>query len=245
LDLYSQVINPSSSVLNPITGTMQTDGIHQTSLLGWLLRDYIAQAISSKFNLTQHFVAGGNLLPTLSSGSGGTITPGAGTITAIGGGAAVVPAGWNVQVAAGTANVQVGYAAPDAFRMQIANPGVAATVRLQIADPTNFAALFDRITDRVGFDLDIQWDSAVLLNRVSPQLFINGATIWWGMGQSNDMSGEVYPQANTAGKFGIRPYKLSTVGSLTSLQPILSINVGASTGAVNINVSTSRAFKAT
>lgn len=237
LNTYKELIDPASPALNPITNSMQTDGIHPTSLGAQLMANAPISAFPRRLKLTPLYAKGPNLLPTISSGSGGTTTPGAGTISG------TIPAGWNVAVAAGSATVVCSYTSPNSFRLVITNTGGAAsTVRVQLADGAAFASNFT-LADRIAFEADLKTQGAVLLNRLNTSFSFNGATNWFGLGQASDETNFTYPQAAFAGRYKTRPYLLSTLGSLSSVLPIISVNVGATTGAVTLDIANPQVYK--
>lgn len=226
-DTYSAMVDPASALLNPLTGFLRTDdGIHNQSLGGRAAGYASFKNIAPRVKLTKYKTPGPNILPPL-VGTGGTVTPGAGTITG------TPPPGWNVTIASGSSAVTITSQAPDMTILSIANAGAtASTIYLQVA--ASFHAQLAAL-DTVQADFSYQCSGNVGLNRIAGTARFNGGTSIVAMGQDSINEPAInYPQVAGGGTRQTPPFTLPTTPS--QAEYIIGINVAATTGAATVAI---------
>lgn len=225
---YDALVNPASATLSPIANyILTTDGIHYQTL-GAQAAGYItARNLIPRIRLTPYKTVGANVLLPF-SGTGGTVTAGAGTITG------TPPVGYNCQVASGSSAVTITSLAPDMIRFAITNGGVtASTVFIQA---TNSAALLAASPNgaTVQGGCGFQATGITNLTRINMGLQKNGTTNWGGGAASTNEPTIIYPTTNFGGRRKCPPLPIIT--NLSSMAFIIAINLGALTGAITVDL---------
>ena len=231
-DDYAALVDPASGVFNPLPNLIQaTDGIHDTTQGARVRGEHVAPTIASRLALTKYRTAGANLLPVF-TGTGGTATPGTGTINGI----AALPANWNCTIASGTSTVTLSNPAAGTVRLTISNPGGAAsTVQLFALNAAELlAAIGSGDVVQGGADYATVGTSTNL-TRIAASIRINGAagTIWNAMARdtTNEAAGVFkYNQAPSAGRRWFHPWTIPSAPS--QVEFILAINVDPAGSAV-------------
>ncbi|KAF0844335.1 lysophospholipase L1-like esterase [Methylovorus glucosotrophus] len=241
-DTYSAMVDPSSAALDALPNLLRSDdGIHFTSSGAQVSGYAMFNNIAKKVNLTRYKTKGANLVQDVWGTTGGTNTPGSGTITNPGN----IPAGWNVQVASGNAAVTVTPLAPNMIRLAITNAGASASViYLKTTNTTGLAALVAKgDIIQSGFEFQVSGNSG--LNRLAATNRINGTAQMYGMFEPNTTEEPTitYPQKSGSGK-RLTPPRLLDV-DITSLEFFVAIKVAASTGASIIDIGNPELYKLT
>jgi lysophospholipase L1-like esterase len=230
-DIYASILDTTSADLNPIENTTNsTDGIHLTTygaqLVGHASYNNIIPYVDiQKYRKTQEIA-----LPTF-SGTGGTTTVGSGSIS----GGSNIPASWNVQVASGAAAVTVSTQAPDKIRLAITNAGATSTIYFQAL---NNAALTAALTVGKTYQakFDYKTSGMVLVTRIVMTTRLNSTSpLWHGGGVSPNETTPFYTTGNISGRRITPPRTLTS--SPSNFEFIMAFNVGATTGALNIDIS--------
>lgn len=232
-DLYSVLVDSSSPTKDPLPNFIRTDdGIHYTTL-GAQLCGYASwnNVISPRLTLTKYKTAGASLIATFGTTTGGTATPGSGTVT----GTANIPAGWNVQIASGTSACAVSQPSAGVVRLTITNGGGAAsTVNLQITASVGLAALVaSGDVVQAGFDFSVV-GSPVGLTRIAGTIRLNGATLWQAMNRDSTNEPDAvakFPTSTFTGRRGGYPFTLPAA-TYTNVEKIISINTNPGGSAV-------------
>lgn len=244
LDTYSVMVDPASPQLNPLPNlTLGSDGIHWPTFGARVVGDYTAAQLSGKLVLTRYKTAGTNLLPDFTT-TGGTTTPGGGTIT----GAAALANNWNCAITAGAASVTLSNPVAGTLRLTISNPGGAASS--VVLSALNTAALLAAIasgdTIQGGFDFATVGPSTNL-TRISCAFRTNGATgtLWNAMTRdlANEPSGDFkYNQSASFGRRWLHPRVVPAAP--TAVDFLITIAVDP-VGAAVVDISLPTLFKLT
>jgi len=241
-DTYSDMVDSTSAALDAKANLLRSDdGIHFTSS-GAQVSGYAGfRNIASRVNITRYKTKGANLVQDVWGTTGGTNTPGTGTITNPGN----IPAGWNVQVASGNAAVTVTPLAPNMIRLAITNAGASASViYLKTTNTTGLAALVQQ-GDIIQSGFEFQCSGNAGLNRLAATNRINGTAQMYGMFEPNTTEEPTitYPQNAGSGK-RLTPPRLLDV-PVTSLEFFVAIKVAALTGAATIDIGNPELYKLT
>lgn len=245
-DQYAAVVDPASGPLNPLADLIQAvDGIHWTTTGARAVGEDAITTVAPKVNLTKYKTKGANLLPAF-TGTGGTTSPGTGSIT----GAAAIPANWEVQVASGTASVAVSSTVAGTVRLTITNASTTAASTVQFV-ATNNAALLAAIasgdTIQGGYDFATIGTSSKL-TRVAANIRINGnaGIIWTAMARDTGKEAAgvfKYNQAAQSGRRWTHPWVVPSAPS--QVEFIMSFNLDPTAGSVVIDISLPELFKLT
>ena len=239
IDLYSALLDTTSANRDAVSGYLNaTDGIHYQTRGAQAAGYAAARALASRIALTSQWVRGANILPAL-AGTGGTVTPGSGTITG------TPPAGWNVQVASGSASVVITQKNPDMIRLAMTNTGgSASTVFLQVADTAALLAAIGPSAALVKGELIFQASGITNCTRIA------ALTLKEGLGNFGaglvDLVNEATPVMPTAAFGGRRstPPMPVPAGS-TASGFIIATNLGATTGACTLDIAAPAFYKLT
>lgn len=232
-DTYSAMVDTTSANLDAKANYLRADdGIHLTST-GAQAAGYASfNNIIPKIKITKYKTVGANLLPVVTGTTGGTSTAGTGTVSG------VIPLNWNIQVASGNAAVVSSALAPDMWRLSITNPTASAsTVYLQVVNPNTNVRDVTSIGDKLQGGFTYQVSGNTLLNRLGLLIRRNTTFLWQGGYYDTVTLSEptiTYPQAAASGVRTCLPY--DRVSSST-LEFIIAIQVGASTGATTVDIS--------
>jgi hypothetical protein len=244
LDLYNLLVDPASGQLNPLPNLiLASDGIHYTTQGARLVGDYVAAQLASKLNLTRYKTAGANLLPDFST-TGGTTTPGSGTIN----GAAALANNWNCAITSGAASVTLSNPVAGTLRLTISNPGGSASSIVLSALNTSalLAAVANGDTIQGGFDFSTVGTSTNL-TRISCAFRTNGSTgtLWNAMTRdlANEPSGDFkYNQSASSGRRWLHPRAVPAMP--TAVDFLITIAVDP-VGAAVVDISLPTLFKLT
>lgn len=242
-DIYDSILDPASLDHNALPRALRDDdAIHFKTEGAALVGQKSYENISPRLKLTKYKTPGVNLLPPVTGTTGGTATPGSGTIT---NSPAAIPTNWNVQVASGSATVAVSALAPDMTRLDISNAGgSASTIYMQVnatVQAALLAALAAGETIQAGFTY--QCKNNVLLNRIAAQVTLNSDVpanrlYWFGNAYDSNLVSEptiTYPQWSEAGVISTPPLELT--GTRSKVEFLIVIQVGANTGTTTIDIS--------
>ncbi|HWU35457.1 MAG TPA: SGNH/GDSL hydrolase family protein [Methylovorus sp.] len=239
-DTYSVMVDPSSAALDALPNLLRSDdGIHFTSSGAQVSGYAMFNNIAKKVNLTRYKTKGVNLVQDVWGTTGGTSTPGSGSISG------VIPAGWNIQVASGSAAVVASQFAPNMCRLVITNAGgIASVIYLKTTNTTGLAALVQQ-GDVIQSGFEFQCFGNVGLNRLAATNRINGTAQMYGMFEPNTTEEPTitYPQKSGSGK-RLTPPRLLDV-PITSLEFFVAIKVAASAGAATIDIGNPELYKLT
>ena len=231
-DDYAVMVDPGSGVFNPLPNLIQAvDGIHDTTQGARVRGENVVAKIATRLALTKYRTAGANLLPVF-TGTGGTATPGTGTINGI----AALPADWNCTIASGSSTVTLSNPVAGTVRLTISNPGgTASTVQLFAL---NNAALLAAIAsgDVVQGGADFATiGTSTNLTRVAASIRIDGSagTLWNAMARdaTNEAAGVFkYNQAASSGRRWTHPWTVPSTP--TQVEFILAVNLDPAGSAV-------------
>jgi len=227
LDTYSVMIDPASPQLNPLPGLIQVyDGIHRTTKGAQVSGYSVVSKLVSRLNITRYKSPGSNLLSPMGT-TGGTSTPASGTISGS------VPANWNIQNVAGSANVTLSVV-NGKTRIVATNPAAsAAVIYLQATNNAALAAACALgLTVQGGFDFNVI--SATSMTRLAGSLRINGSTgLLWNVMQRDTTletaSDFVFADVPFTGRRFINPLYFSSAA--TTAEFIIQIALDAVVGA--------------
>jgi hypothetical protein len=232
-DTYSVLVDTTSTALNALANTVRSDdGIHFRAYGAQLAGYASAKTIAANLRITKYKTAGANLLAAL-SGSGGTTTPGGGTISGS------VPTGWNVQVASGAASVAVSTKQPDMTTLTMTNAGGAdSVVYLQRTNLTGNNGSLPQgavVQGRFGF----QASGITNLRRLGLILRQNNNTtpnLFYGKYEdsSNEPAPIVFPSTAFAGVTGTMPWALPATTS--QMEFIITAKLAASGGGLTLDI---------
>lgn len=227
---YESMVDPASEALNPLPNMLRTDdGIHFVSN-GAQNSGYASfRNISPRVRLSRYKVKGTNILPEI-LGTGGTIT-GGGFVAVSGSGVGV---GWEVLGVSGasaTHTLVISDVAPNKKRLTFTNTGAsAATTYIRVSGL--HTQLSTGMTVQGGFGFVAQ--NLTGLNRLTCTLRESGVATWDAMAQNTGFEPTtIYPQSQHTG-FRVTPPKV--LPALSNYEFIININVGALTGAAQIDI---------
>lgn len=234
VDTYAALLDPSSSTLDAKAGYLNaTDGIHFLTLGAQQAGYALARKILQVAKITPYRSFGANLLPAL-SGTGGSVTPNAGSITG------TPPPGWNVTVSTGSAAVTITQRQPDIIRLAITNAGAtASTVILQVADINALGAAVGSgvapLKGSIGFQVS-GVTNAIRAAYIALRQNASSNNFSWIAG-SKDTTNEPTPVLPTTAFGGVRTTTPMPINTATNqMEFIVGAEVGANTGAVVLDV---------
>lgn len=218
-DSYSLAVDKTTPTNDPFTGYVNlTDGIHRTSLGAQSAGVVMANNILANVRLVPYKVPGVNLLSPI-TGTGGTTTANAGTITG------AIGTNWNVTVQTGQAAVTITDLAPDMKRLVMVNGANSNSV--VYIQPTNTTALTAAVIPGSTIQAGSGFQATAVRNiaRLNMGLQINDTVNWAGGGPSSGEPVIVYPTNDFGGYRKFPPYFFNY--QPTKIEFIIAISLGA------------------
>ena len=225
LNVYDQLRDPASADLNPLPNYIQlTDGIHPTTWGARFIGEFIAPIIAARVALTKYRAVGANIAAPFSS-TGGSVTPGAGTIN----GVANVPAGWDVGILTnGVTTVTASQPSPGVLRLACTNTATQTASIIQLT-ATNAAAMLAALAQgdviQNGFDF-ATLGNTTKLTRLSAYVRLNGNASWRTMQRDTSVEPAAdfkYNNAQQSGRRWSHPWLIDV--PVTQVEHIIQIGI--------------------
>lgn len=244
-DMYQALLDPSSLTRAALPNTLNAvDGIHNLTNGAYILGYAMFANVNPRLKLTRYKTKGANLLPTW-AGTGGTVTPRSGTVTG------TPPVGYNCWVVTGAANVTISQVTPDRIRLTITNAGAASLVGVYLTTAA-YTALTGQLAvgDTIQGAFSFMQRGAVLLTRLACAVRYNFSSLGTNapfvaaMTQSTTNEPTVtYPQIASGGTRKTPPMVIPS--GMVSVDFFITVQVGASTGAIVLDIYNPEIYKLT
>lgn len=233
-DIYSAILDTASPTQDPIAGTAYDGILHPNSRGAALIGKASAVNLAKRVVIASPYISATVAGMPDFTGTTGTKTVGSGSITGN------VPTGLNVQVAAGNAAVTTTIRTPvgqegGRLNLVIANSGGAvSSVKASLVDKTLFNAALN-VGDKVRAWVGFRFKSKTLPTNLQIYLQLNGATnIWWAGRYTSKETPTIDYDAPFIGYF---PTDVFTIAAaVTQLDVVCAVEVGATTGAADIDI---------